>query len=222
MTQPHRLLHRQDRACGAGAGGARDAQVFAVAAGPVLVAGRGSDNPPLERHRRHPPGRTRIPWTGVAGRSARAQDLLSAPRRRVAAAAARGPRLRVWVAADRRQFTVCGADRTPVWHAQFHPHILLDTDKAAAELAALQALWLAGKAREHYGAAGATVRLLLAYRGVVDTDVLDALAIESGLALELAADPIANPALYYRGNAVVIDWRSADLTTLIEHQRGTR
>ncbi|MGF6885946.1 hypothetical protein ABIA39_007541 [Nocardia sp. GAS34] len=143
-------------------------------------------------------------------------------RRQVAAAAAAGPRLRVWTAAIPHLFVVCGADRKPVWHARFHRQLVIDSDREAAELAALQGLWLAGKAREDYGAGGARVSLVLAYSHTVDLDALDLMAIECGLLLDLTVDRQTNPALAYcRGSRIRTGWRTADLTTLIDHQQDT-
>ncbi|MEU6559268.1 hypothetical protein [Nocardia nova] len=144
-------------------------------------------------------------------------DHESTPEQRLAAVAARKPRLLVWTAATRDTYTICRPDGHTVAHDRFHPDLIIDSEDAATESAALQGIWLAALARGLCGADVATVRVVTA-RAAPDPNVLRRAAFASGLVLDLAVDAVTNPATEHR-RGVWVDWRRVDLTSLIQHPR---
>lgn len=142
--------------------------------------------------------------------------MLAAARARIADLAARSPGLAMCAAAERDRFAVCTVGGTPVWVARFHRDLIVESDAMAAELAGVHALWLAERAREHYGTSAARVRLILTPRHPMTAVVLDTAAIAAGLLLELVVDAPLNPAIELCATGPLIDWRAADLTVLIE------
>lgn len=143
---------------------------------------------------------------------------ITTPEDRMAALAARGPYLVLWTAATLRTFTVCRPDRTVVWHSRFHADLVIDNEVEAAKVGALQAIWIAARAREEWGADVATLRLTVARAGI-DRSAVDAAAIGSGLILDLAVDTIGNPALGHPPERWV-NWWTRDLGTLIHNPQG--
>ncbi|WP_280337350.1 hypothetical protein [Nocardia wallacei] len=133
---------------------------------------------------------------------------------RLAAAAAGGPSLLLWSAAMRTAFTVCRHDRRTVWHAPFHPHVTVDGDTDSATLAALQAIWLAARARAHHTTGPATLRLLTATDGL-DEPMLTRAALGDGLLLVLDTVPIGNAATEHP-HGEWIDWHTTDLAALLQ------
>ncbi|MBV7708118.1 hypothetical protein NOVA_35590 [Nocardia nova] len=144
----------------------------------------------------------------------------SADERRLIARASSGPHLLAWVAATRQTFTICSPDGHPVAHDRFHRDLLIDSDDAAVEAAALQAIWLAAHGKDVWGADVATLRIVTS-RAVADADVLHRAAFTSGLVLDLVVDATTNPATCHQPG-VWVDWRRADLTCLIQHPRNPR
>ncbi|MFE2997397.1 hypothetical protein ACFXG4_20575 [Nocardia sp. NPDC059246] len=140
------------------------------------------------------------------------------PEERLAVLAARGPHLMLWSAATRHTFTVCRPDRAVIWHARFHADLVIDDEMIAAKVAALQAIWIAARARQEWGADIATLRLTVAQAGV-ERGVLETAAISSGLILDLVVDACANPALDHPEGRV-IDWWTRDLGALIHNPQG--
>ncbi|MFB8004886.1 hypothetical protein [Nocardia sp. NPDC056000] len=132
--------------------------------------------------------------------------------------AVRGPYLVLWNAATLGTFTVCRPDGVVFWHARFHADVVFDSAVDAAKAGALQAVWIAAKAREEWGADVATLRLTVANQGF-DRAAIEVAAIASGLILELAVDPGTNPALAHPVGSW-IDWWTHDLGTLIHHRQG--
>ncbi|MGV9678781.1 hypothetical protein ACWDSJ_26155 [Nocardia sp. NPDC003482] len=114
-------------------------------------------------------------------------------------------------AATLSTFTVCNADQT-IWHAPFHPALFIDTPACATEIAALQAIWLAGRARAR-GEYATVVSLRLITATTVDQRVLARAAVGSGLRLILAIDGRTNAARH--PSQTWISWRDRDLDTLI-------
>ncbi|WP_040831640.1 hypothetical protein [Nocardia jiangxiensis] len=145
--------------------------------------------------------------------------MLAGARARVAAEAARGPRLAMCAAARRDRFAVCAMDGTPVWLAAFHADLIVDSEAIAIELAGMHALWLAERVRERCTASAAMVRLVLTPRHPMTAVVLDTAAIATGLVLELVVDAPVNPAVELCATGALIDWRRADLGTLIDDPR---
>ncbi|MCU1644017.1 MAG: hypothetical protein JWN03_4292 [Nocardia sp.] len=143
---------------------------------------------------------------------------LTTPEDRMAALAARGPYLVLWSAATVRTFTVCLPDRTVIWHSRFHTDLAIATEEEAATVGALQAVWIAARAREEWGADTATLRLGVANSGV-DRSAVESAAISSGLMLDLFAGAPENPALAHPAERW-IDWWTTDLGTLIHNPQG--
>lgn len=170
------------------------------------------------------PGRDRI--DRLHTESARAPDSVQAasagklttPEERMAALAARGPYLVLWSAATLRTFTVCRPDRTVIWHSRFHTDLAIGNDEEGATVGALQAIWIAARAREEWGADIATLRLGVANPGV-DRHAVESAAISSGLMLDLFAEAPENPALAHPAERW-IDWWTTDLGTLIHNPQG--
>ncbi|MFI7194422.1 hypothetical protein C5F51_14385 [Nocardia nova] len=102
-------------------------------------------------------------------------------------------------------------------HDRFHRDLLIDSDDAAIEAAALQAIWLAAHGKDPWGADVATLRIVTS-RFVADPDALHRAAATSGLVLDLVTDTATNPATGHQ-LGVWVDWRRADLTCLIQHPR---
>ncbi|MFB7718223.1 hypothetical protein [Nocardia sp. NPDC056100] len=140
------------------------------------------------------------------------------PETRMEDVAARGPYLVLWNAATLGTFTVCRPDGVVFWHARFHADVVFDSAVDAAKAGALQAVWIAAKAREEWGADVATLRLTVANQGF-DRAAIEVAAIASGLILELAVDPGTNPALAHPVGSW-IDWWTHDLGTLIHRRQG--
>ncbi|WP_405135462.1 hypothetical protein [Nocardia sp. NBC_01388] len=147
-----------------------------------------------------------------------AEGKLTTPEQRMAALAARGPYLVLWTAATLRTFTVARPDRMVIWHSRFHADVVIDSTDVAAKAGALQAIWLAARARDEWGADVATLRLTVAHSGV-DRTAVEVAAISSGLILDLVVDATANPALDHQ-IARWIDWWTSDLGTLIHNPQG--
>ncbi len=141
----------------------------------------------------------------------------STPEQRLAGQASEGPYLLAWVAATRQTFTICRPDGHTVAHDRFHRDLIIDSDDAATEAAALQAIWLAAHGRDLWGADVATLRIVTS-RFVADPDALHRAAFASGLVLDLLVDAATNPATGHQ-LGVWVDWRRADLTCLIQHPR---
>uniref|UniRef100_UPI000B3120C7 hypothetical protein n=1 Tax=Nocardia africana TaxID=134964 RepID=UPI000B3120C7 len=136
---------------------------------------------------------------------------------RLAARASAGPHLLAWVAATRQTFTICRPDGRTVAHDRFHRDLIVDSDDAAIETAALQAIWLAAHGKDLWGADVATLRIVTS-RFVADPGALHRAAFTSGLVLDLVVDAATNPATGHQ-LGVWVDWRRADLTCLIQHSR---
>ncbi|MFE2999741.1 hypothetical protein ACFXG4_32670 [Nocardia sp. NPDC059246] len=132
--------------------------------------------------------------------------------------AARGPQLMLWSSATLRTFTLCRPDQTVIWHARFHSDLVIDTTTVAAKVAALQAIWIAARARQEWGADVATLRLVVARSGL-EREELTTAAISNGLILDLVVDATANPALSHPENQF-IDWWTSDLGSLIRNPQG--
>lgn len=135
--------------------------------------------------------------------------------------AAAGPRLMLWSAATRAQFVVCRGDGAVIWRQSFDtltPAQTTSSDADAIRVAAQQAIWLAGRARQDWGARVATLHLIMARcRGQLVGNLIQAACI-AGLVLDLEADAHHNPAAAQSGGAGVVDWRHADLGSLIQQR----
>ncbi|MEU6585892.1 hypothetical protein [Nocardia sp. NPDC046763] len=132
--------------------------------------------------------------------------------------AARGPQLMLWSTATLRTFTVCRPDRTVIWHARFHADLIIDSAIVAAKVAALQAIWIAARAPQEWGADVATLRLVVAQSGL-EREELATAAISNGLILDLVVDATTNPALSHPDDQF-IDWWTGDLGSLIRNPQG--
>ncbi|MBF6339751.1 hypothetical protein IU450_28250 [Nocardia abscessus] len=139
---------------------------------------------------------------------------------RLVAVAARGPRLMLWSAATMTTFTVCRADGQVIWHDLFLRDTAPCTGSAAAEASARQAIWLAGRARTGWGAEAATLRLILARSRGVDLENLHRAAATADLVLDVATNPVHNPAAEQCTRRDAVDWRSSDLGGLRHPHRG--
>ncbi|NKY43593.1 hypothetical protein [Nocardia cerradoensis] len=153
--------------------------------------------------------------TGAAGGSRSTHE------QRLAVRASSGPHLLAWVAATRQTFTICRPDGHTVAHDRFHRDLIIDSGDAAVEAAALQAIWLAARGKDLWGADVATLRIVTS-RLVTDPGSLRLAASSSGLVLELVVDATAtNPATSHQ-LGVWVDWRRVDLTCFIQHPRNPR
>lgn len=169
---------------------------------------RGRVTPPSSKRRN-------ITTTSAAGESRSARE------HRLAARASSGPHLLAWVAATRQTFTICRPDGHTVAHDRFHRDLIIDSDDAAIEAAALQAIWLAVRGKDLSGADVATLRIVTS-RLVADPGSLRLAASSSGLVLDLVVDAAAtNPATGHQ-LGVWVDWRRVDLTCFIQHPRNRR
>ncbi|MRH92200.1 hypothetical protein GFY24_33010 [Nocardia sp. SYP-A9097] len=136
----------------------------------------------------------------------------------MAALAARGPYLVLWTAATLRTFTVARPDRTVIWHSRFYADVVIDTIDDAAKAGALQAIWVAARACEEWGADVATLRLTVANPGI-DRGAVEAAAISRGLILDLVVDALNNPAVDHPPGRW-IGWWTRDLGALIHNLQG--
>ncbi|WP_327116496.1 hypothetical protein OHB12_04755 [Nocardia sp. NBC_01730] len=139
--------------------------------------------------------------------------------RRLAAAAARGPRLMLWSAATMDTFTICRGEGQIVWHDLFPRGTAIGTGAAAAEASAQQAIWLAGQARIQWGADVATLHLVLARSRGVDSAVLHRAALTAALVLDVVTDPVHNPAAEQCCRREAVDWSTTDLGGLFDAHR---
>ncbi|MBF6176045.1 hypothetical protein [Nocardia blacklockiae] len=142
------------------------------------------------------------------------------PRRRYRAAAARAPHLLLWSAATRTEFAVCRGDGEPVWHARFPAGLGIASDEAAAQCAALHAITVAGRARQHIEAATAALRLVVACVVGVDLDALYRAATASSVMLDVGVAGAVNPAVACCLTDHYTHWSQVDLAALIRQQRG--
>ncbi|WP_157126389.1 hypothetical protein [Nocardia mikamii] len=168
---------------------------------------RGRSVPPSSKHR------------NTALTSAGGNDRVTAEQR-LAGRASEGPHLLAWVSATRQTFTICRPDGHTVAHDRFHRDLIIDSDDAATEAAALQAIWLAAHGKDLWGADVATLRIVTS-RFVADPDALHRAASASGLVLDLLVEAATNPATGHQ-LGVWVDWRRADLTYLIQHPRNPK
>ncbi|SUE28926.1 Uncharacterised protein [Nocardia farcinica] len=129
--------------------------------------------------------------------------------------ASRGPRLMLFAAGTRTTFTICRADGRLVWHDHFSPEAAIGNDADATELAAGQAIWLAGRARACWGADAATLYLILARSHGVDLTRLNRHAVAVSLVLDVVTDPVEHPANLQRSHPGTVDWSSTDPAKLL-------
>ncbi|MFX0578792.1 hypothetical protein [Nocardia nepalensis] len=138
---------------------------------------------------------------------------------RLAAMAARGPRLMLWSAATMDAFTVCRADGHVIWHDRFPSDTIIDTGAAAAETSARQAIWLAGQARTQWGAQAATLQLTLARTRGIDIENLHHAARVAALVLDVVSELVHNPAAEQCTRHAAVGWSTTDLGGLLHPHR---
>ncbi|MGW0251113.1 hypothetical protein ACWDYH_31240 [Nocardia goodfellowii] len=140
----------------------------------------------------------------------RRQESLERARARaeLAARSARGPQLLLWSAATGEQATICGPDGRVIWRQRFSdlPALRVETELDAIAAAARQGIWIAGRARLEWGAETARLRLIMDRRRRSLDQSLHRHAYVAGLALEVIADPAANPARYACADTTPVDW----------------
>lgn len=151
-----------------------------------------------------------------AGESAREAELAD-----LVAEGGAGPHLMLWSAATRAQFVVCRGDGGVIWRQRFDtltPAQPVKSEVDAIRVGAQQAIWLAGQARQDWGARVATLHLIMARcRGQLIENLIQAACV-AGLILDLEADAHHNPAAEQSGGAGAVDWRYVDLGSLIQHR----
>lgn len=133
--------------------------------------------------------------------------------------ARRGPRLTLWCAGRRRRFTVAGSGGQVVWR-DLHPADRgVSTLAQAAQSAALQAIWLAGRAVGQAGWDAGTLRLVMEHRRGITLVDLHHAAIQANLLLEPVSDPDDNPAVSTVGYQPTVHWHRSDPLILTDpHQ----
>jgi len=140
-----------------------------------------------------PSSKRRATGTATATTGSDSNDS-STHEQRLAARASSGPHLLAWVAATRQTFTICRPDGYTVAHDRFHRDLLIDSDDAAIEAAALQAIWLAAHGKDLWGADVGILRIVTS-RFVADPGALHRAAFTSGLVLDLVTDTATRPAI---------------------------
>ncbi|MBF6063487.1 hypothetical protein IU500_18550 [Nocardia terpenica] len=127
-----------------------------------------------------------------------------------------GPQLLLWSAASRQAIALCRQDGLPVWHAQFRHGLVVDSEATAAELAALQAIVVAGRACRRAGIGVAILHLVIARQRDLSMGAIHAAAFAEGLLLNLSVDDTAaNPAVGHLNDRAPIFWRSTSLDQLL-------
>ncbi|MFC8529192.1 hypothetical protein [Nocardia sp. NPDC057227] len=153
-----------------------------------------------------------IDFEGVRQREIRRR----ASARRLAGRAASGPRLVLYSAATMNSFLIAGADDRILWHDVLPGYVTRGDGARAAEMAAGQAIWLAGAARVEWGADAASLQLVLARGRGVDRDVLRDKAAAVAIDLHVAVQSLHHPAAEQCHRPGPVHWTTADLARLYD------
>lgn len=140
-------------------------------------------------------------------------------REQIAAAAADGPLIEIYTAADGQgSFAVCGPDHTIVAYGSFHPddRVFIEGDQLSADLSAAEfAVFLAGQTREELQVDAVRLRLhVLNHEVSADDPVLDRAALRFKVALSVEVS-YTNAALEWTQEPGFKQWRETNLATLI-------
>ncbi|WP_216917949.1 hypothetical protein [Nocardia noduli] len=126
-----------------------------------------------------------------------------------------GPRVRLWCAGTVPRFTVARPGAAVLWRDNHPPAHAVTTEAQAAQSAALQAIWLAGRVLGQSGWDAGTLRLTVERSHGIALVELHRAALAVNLLLELATDPIDNPASRKTGTRTV-HWHHSDPTALLD------